>query len=191
MAGGCDRAGISSWYVPNTVEERSGGAATASFGPGPDIQVTGRVAVWEPPRRVVFVGGAGVGGLAFEWMVETREDATCLVRFINTGFGADAEHDVQYDGMTEGWRLFMLNLQLHLQHFAGQTATVVLPMAMWTGPREAAWEALASGLGSGSSRHPPDYRRTPPVQHRRAVVDGGEDWLHRTADSGRAVAGGG
>ena len=54
------------------------------------MQVTGRVAVWEPPRRVVFVGGAGVGGLAFEWMAETREDATCLVRFINTGFGADA-----------------------------------------------------------------------------------------------------
>ena len=66
------------------------GAAAASFGPGPEMQVTGRIAVWEPPRRVVFVGGAGVGGLAFEWVVETREDATCLVRFINTGFGAGA-----------------------------------------------------------------------------------------------------
>ena len=27
--------GISSWYVPHQVEEREGGAAVASFGPGP------------------------------------------------------------------------------------------------------------------------------------------------------------
>ena len=37
--------GITSWYVPHTVEERQGGAATASFGPGPEMQVPGRVAV--------------------------------------------------------------------------------------------------------------------------------------------------
>ena len=28
--------GISSWYVPHTVDEREGGAATASFGPAPE-----------------------------------------------------------------------------------------------------------------------------------------------------------
>ena len=54
--------GISSWYVPHTVEEREGGAATASFGPGPEMTVPGRVAAWEPPRRIVFDGGEGVGG---------------------------------------------------------------------------------------------------------------------------------
>ena len=35
--------GISSWYVP-TVEEHEGGAALASFGPGPEMTVPGRVA---------------------------------------------------------------------------------------------------------------------------------------------------
>ena len=139
--------GISSWYVPHTVEESAGGAATASFGPGPEMQITGRVAVWEPPHRVVFDGGEGVDGLAFEWTVEARDDATCVVRLVNTGFGTGAEHDAQYDGMVEGWRLFMFNLRLHLEHFAGQTATAALPMAMWAGPREAAWATLASGLG--------------------------------------------
>ena len=139
--------GISSWYVPHTIEERACGAATASFGPEPEMQITGRVVVWEPPRRVVFDGGEGVDGLTFEWTVEPLSDATCAVRLVNGGFGAGAEHDAQYEGMTEGWRLFMFNLRLHLEHFAGQTATAALPMAMWAGPRAAAWETLSSGLG--------------------------------------------
>src|SRR6478609_4825041 len=104
--------GISSWYVPHTVEEREGGAAMASFGPGPEMQVPGRVAAWEPPRRVVFDGGEGAGG---------------------RGFGSGDDWDGQYDGMSEGWQLFLLNLKLHLAHFRGQTATALLPTAVWAG----------------------------------------------------------
>ena len=54
--------GISSWYVPHVVEERSGGHAVASFGPGPEMQIPGRVAVWEPQQRIVFDGGEDAGG---------------------------------------------------------------------------------------------------------------------------------
>ena len=139
--------GISSWYVPHTVEERAGGVGTASFGPAPEMQVSGRVVVWEPPRRVVFDGGEGVGGLTFEWTVAPAGEGVCVVRLVNGGFGSGGEYDAQYDAMTEGWRLFMSNLRLHLEHFAGRTATAMLPVAMWAGPREAAWAALLGGLG--------------------------------------------
>jgi uncharacterized protein YndB with AHSA1/START domain len=139
--------GISSWYVPHTVEERAGGAATASFGPGPEMQVSGRVAAWEPLHRVVFDGGDADQGLAFEWQVEARDGGSCLVRLVNTGFGDGNEWDDQYDQMTEGWKLFLFNLKLHLEHFRGQQATAVLAMAMWAGPADAAWAALTSGLG--------------------------------------------
>ena len=139
--------GISSWYVPHTVEEREGGAVTASFGAGPEMQVDGRVAAWEPPHRVVFDGGEGVPGLVFEWLVDAREEGGCVVRFVNTGFGTGAEWDAQYDGMAEGWKLFLLNLRLHLEHFRGQSATPALPMAMWAGPRDQTWTALISALG--------------------------------------------
>ncbi|MFZ0159404.1 MAG: SRPBCC domain-containing protein, partial [Kineosporiaceae bacterium] len=134
--------GISSWYVPHTVEERAGGAATASFGPGPEMQIAGRVAAWEPPHRIVFDGGEGVDGLAFEWVVQARDGGTCVVRLVNSGFGDGAAWDAQYDGLAEGWLLFLLNLKLHLAHFAGQAGTAMLPMAMWAGPREATWAAL-------------------------------------------------
>ena len=139
--------GITSWYVPHTVEEREGGAAMASFGPGPEMQIPGRVAAWEPPRRIVFDGGEDAGGLAFEWLVEARDNGTCIVRLVNSGFGSGEPWDDQYDGMTEGWRLFMFNLQLHMEHFRGRVATPILPMAMWSGPRTATWQALTEGLG--------------------------------------------
>lgn len=139
--------GISSWYVPHTVEEREGGTAVARFGPGPEMEVPGRVAAWEPPRRVVFDGGEGAGGLAFEWLVEARDGGTCVVRLVNTGFGSGDDWDGQYDALSEGWLLFLFNLKLHLEHFRGQTATAMLPTAMWAGPREEAWRTLADQLG--------------------------------------------
>jgi uncharacterized protein YndB with AHSA1/START domain len=139
--------GISSWYVPHTVEEREGGAASASFGPGPEMQITGRVAAWEPPHRVVFDGGEGVDGLAFEWLVEARDGGACIVRLVNSGFGSGDDWDGQYDAMSEGWQLFLLNLKLHLEHFRGQSATALLPMAMWAGPRDQTWVAVTSQLG--------------------------------------------
>ena len=139
--------GISSWYVPHTVEEREGGAASASFGPGPEMQVQGRVVTWDPPHRVVFDGGEGVEGLAFEWLVEARAGGTCVVRPGNSGFGDGGEWDEHYDDMTKGWQLFLLNLRLHLEHFGGDTAKAMLPMATWSGPQADAWSTLTEALG--------------------------------------------
>ena len=143
--------GISSWYVPHTVEERAGGAAMASFGPGPEMQIPGRVAVWEPPRRICFDGGEGVDGLAFEWTVEPLGEDRCTVRLVNTGFGEGYEWDAQYDAMVEGWGLFMSNLRLHLEHFGGQTAVSVLPTAMGAGSRDELWAELTTALGISSA----------------------------------------
>jgi uncharacterized protein YndB with AHSA1/START domain len=137
--------GISSWYVPHTVEEREGGAATASFGSTPEMQIQGRVAAWEPPHRVVFDGGGM--GLAFEWLVEARDGGTCVVRLVNTGFGSGEDWDAQYDGMSQGWLLFLSNLKLHLEHFPGQSATAALPTATWAGPRDTTWARLTDALG--------------------------------------------
>jgi uncharacterized protein YndB with AHSA1/START domain len=139
--------GISSWYVPHTVEEREGGAATASFGDGPEMEIAGRVAAWDPPRRVVFDKGEDAEGMAFEWLVEARDGGTCIVRLVNSGFGSGADWDSQYDAMTEGWTLFLLNLRLHLEHFRGRSATALLPMTTWDGDRRSTWTALTGALG--------------------------------------------
>lgn len=138
--------GISAWYVPHVVEEREGGAMRASFGDAPEMQVDGRVLVWDPPRRVVFDGGPDAEGFAFEWVVEPGDGGTCLVRLVNSGFGDGPEWDDEYDSMRGGWGLFLLNLQLHRRHFPGQEAVSMLPTGATTQPRVAAWSALCHGL---------------------------------------------
>jgi uncharacterized protein YndB with AHSA1/START domain len=139
--------GISSWYVPHTFDGHAGAAAVASFGDAPELQVPGRVAAWEPPHRIVFDGGEDAGGLVFEWLVEARDNRTCIVRLVNTGFGTGEEWDAQYDGLAQGWPLFLRNLQLHLAHFPGQRAVSMLPMAVWSGTPEQAMAKLLTDLG--------------------------------------------
>lgn len=139
--------GISSWYVPHTVEEREGGAGTARFGPGPEMEVPSRVGTWDPPNRVVFDGGDADEGMAFEWLVEAKDGGSCIVRLVNTGFGTGEDWDDMYNGMSEGWQMFLRNLQLHLEHFPGQAATATLPGAEWDGDQAALWTVLTEGLG--------------------------------------------
>lgn len=143
--------GISSWYVPHTVEERAGGAALARFGPGPEMEIPGRVAEWDPPNRVLFDGGDVDEGFAFEWTVEARDGGSCVVRLVHSGFGSGEDWDAQYDAMEGGWKMFLLNLQLHCKHFAGQSATAALPTVMAPGPREELWTAVTAALGASSA----------------------------------------
>lgn len=157
--------GIGSWYVPHEVEETNGGAAVARFGPGPEMEVPVRVAAWEPPHRVVFDGGEDVEGLAFEWLIEAKDGGTCIVRLVNSGFGTGEDWDNQYDGMAQGWLMFLRNLQLHLEHFRGQTATAALPMSMRPGSASTAWSQMTSALGIDES----------PSDGDRLALDGGGD----------------
>jgi len=144
--------GITSWYVPHAVEEAQGGAMSASFGDAPEMQVAGRVAEWDPPNRFVMDGGDPSEGLVFEWLVEARDGGSCVVRLINSGFSQGGEWDDQYDAMHEGWLVFLSNLRLHLQHHAGDTATVGLPMTYVPVEADAAWAAMAGALGLPAQR---------------------------------------
>ncbi|MDQ2649568.1 MAG: SRPBCC domain-containing protein [Actinomycetota bacterium] len=138
--------GISSWYVPHVVEERAGGAALASFGDAPEMQIPGKVVAWDPPRRVVFTA-AEDSDFAFEWLVEARDGGSCVVRLVNSGFGEGGDWDGQYDAMTEGWQLFLFNLQLHCRHFLGQQAVSMLPMAQTSMAKDDAWAKVRGNLG--------------------------------------------
>lgn len=153
--------GISSWYVPHRIEERTGGAADASF--GPDMEARGKVAVWEPPRRLVITGETEGEGLAFDWRVEPRSEATCTVRLTNSGFGDGAEWDAQYAAMARGWEIFLTNLRLHLEYFWPDTATAMLPMAVWPVDQERAWAQLTGALGISATAQAGDRMRIEPA----------------------------
>jgi uncharacterized protein YndB with AHSA1/START domain len=137
--------GITSWFVPHTVEGRAGGQVTMDFGPGYGV-ATAEVAVWEPPHRLVL-RSEGEQPLAYEWLVEARSGGTCVVRLVNSGFGTGDDWDAQYDGMDTGWRLFLENLRLHQERFPGQAARSVVPTHMLPGGRETAFARVCAALG--------------------------------------------
>jgi len=126
--------GITAWFVPTTVEGRDGGEMTQEFGPG--MSVTGRVHAWDPPHRFGYSehASADAEGMAFEFLVEAKDSGTCIVRLVNSGFGHGEDWDDQYDGMEQGWRIFLHVLRLHLEGFAGQPAARVQAMAMIEAP---------------------------------------------------------
>ena len=150
--------GMSSWYVPSTAEEHAGGSTTSRFGEGPEMLVSGRVAAWEPPRRVLFDGGdeaTAAGGMTFEWTIEDTAGGH-RVRLVNTGFPDTPEGQAQKAAMTDGWGLFLHSLQLHLEHFRGQVGVAMLPMATGPGPRTEVWRHLTAALGVPSAPAPGD-----------------------------------
>lgn len=169
--------GISSWFVPHEVEEHEGGHVTVDFG---DVgSGTATVTAWEPPHRVVIDGTDQPGGLAYEWLVEAApgtggDGGSCIVRLVNSGFGAGGEWDDQFDGMAEGWRIFLENLRLHLTHFAGRPARAVIPTVMVDGPNREAWQRLCTALGVDADAAEGDTVRTgadaPPLAGRLAAV---------------------
>jgi uncharacterized protein YndB with AHSA1/START domain len=141
--------GISSWFVPSKVEEREGGAITASYGPGMDSLST--ITAWDPPHRFTADSRDDMGPddptIATEWTVETRAGGTCVVRVVHSWFTSKDDWDEQYEGTVYGWLSFFKILRAYLDHFSGQPCAPFQLMAMAPEPKDEAWQALVGPLG--------------------------------------------
>jgi len=138
--------GISSWFVPSTVEERVDGTATANFGPG--MESVGKIKLWEPPRMYVVETAEGPPSMvASEWTVEARSGGMCVVRVLHRWFASTDDWDSQFEGHTEGWKAFFRILRLYLSHFRGQPGSPFQLMGFGSEPKAKAWEALMTALG--------------------------------------------
>ncbi len=139
--------GITGWFVPAKVEERTGGAMELDFGPGMGTS-TSQITLWQPPTRFAHLGMGGAGKtVAYEWQVEARSGGTCLVRLVTSGFLSEEDWQAEYDATAEGWQLFLNNLRLYLLHFAGQRcASMLVQQLSEVGPAEA-WRRLTGSLG--------------------------------------------
>lgn len=139
--------GITSWFVPSTVEEREGGAITMHFGEGMDE--TGTVTGWEPPRRFAYGTGAGTErALEYEWLIEPGEAGEARVALVNSGFGEGPDWDRDYDGMAGGWPLFLENLRLVRTLFPGEACAAAPVSAVVPGTPQEAYAAVLEALGA-------------------------------------------
>jgi uncharacterized protein YndB with AHSA1/START domain len=141
--------GISSWFVPTTVEERVGGSVVCDFGPGMESLST--VTAWDPPHRFVADSRDDMGPddptIATEWIVEARSGGTCVVRVIHNWFTSSDDWDDQFEGHRHGWIAVFRILRLYLTYFRGQPSSMFQVMGVAAKPKSETWEALTGLLG--------------------------------------------
>jgi uncharacterized protein YndB with AHSA1/START domain len=138
--------GISSWFVPTSVEERVGGTAVSSYGPGMDAPVT--ITKWNPPLSYVAEAEQeGMGKLATEWIVEARGGGMCLVRVVHRWFASTDDWDGQFEGAAYGWAAsFFRMLRLYLAHFAGQECSAFQLVAVSQAAGPETWRTIKSAV---------------------------------------------
>jgi uncharacterized protein YndB with AHSA1/START domain len=141
--------GISAWFVPAEFEERDGNPVAVKFRFSPDVEISGAVTAWDPPRTFVAEGD-GLGGsppIAIEWSVEARAGGVCRVRMVHSLFAGTDEWDNQLEGATSGWAGFLNILRIYLTHFRGQRSAIMQITAPVTTSDAESWEALTAALG--------------------------------------------
>jgi uncharacterized protein YndB with AHSA1/START domain len=135
--------GITSWFMPHTVEPRQGGVVRLSVG---DFTEESTVTAWEPPTRFAARADAGADGTfhAFEYLVEGRAGGSTVLRFVHSGLLGDDWSAEYEDQAGLGWDMYLHTLGQYLRHFTGRAATFVSA----EGPSAAhPWEALHRELG--------------------------------------------
>jgi len=137
--------GISSWFVPSTIDGRDGGSAVSNFGPGMEAVAT--IKAWNPPHDYVVESEGGPGKVATEWIVEARAGGTCIVRVVHRWFADSDDWDGEFEGHAYGWAAsFFRMLRLYLTHYAGQQCAVnqLSAFSKTSGPET--WRAIRSAM---------------------------------------------
>lgn len=140
--------GVSSWFVPCQIEERTGGKIVATFGPGMDSEAT--ITAWNPPQGFSAEGSEIAPGapiMATEWTVEALGGGSCRVRVVHSWFAESDEWDSQFEGTEHGWPAFFRDLAVYLVHFDGQPSATYQTMAMSADPQDVVWNKLAEKIG--------------------------------------------
>ena len=141
--------GIDAWFMGHTaVQPGPTGSLSTDVG---GFEMRSTVTAWEPPHRLAYRGdGPGERFIAYEILVEGRDQATTVVRVVANGFLPGDDWEAEFDAMSKGGRMYFRTLVAYLTHFAGRSGPIVNlsgpPVDDW----ETAWPALRSALGIGA-----------------------------------------
>ena len=144
-------AGVTSWFVPTRTEHDADGTPTkmiCNFGPGMDSIST--ITEWNPPHLFASDSkdlGEEAPVVATQWIVEARDNTTCIVRVVHSLFASTDDWDDQLEGWENGWPSFFRLLKLYLTHFRGLTGHQLQLTGFAARPREEAWAKLMGALG--------------------------------------------
>ncbi|MDO9409438.1 SRPBCC domain-containing protein [Patulibacter sp.] len=141
-------AGLSTWFVPASVQARVGGAVVTDHGPFGHSH--GTVTAYDEPHRFAYEErewGTDVPPWRTEVVVEAVDEATCRVR-LTSGLTVEGDrYRAAVAGTEEGWAAGLRNLVLAREHFPGQPAGGVFVVRSVSAGRDEAWTALLGALG--------------------------------------------
>ncbi len=140
------------WFPTEaSVEPRVGGKVSWSWG---DLHAWPQtIEIWEPGSRLrtrydsnVDDGRGGKHPLFIDFQLEGTGGRTIL-RLVQSGFGADAAFDQEFDGIAKGWRVELRSLRLYLEGHGGQDRQLTWCTADLQLTTEEAWERLTGDEG--------------------------------------------
>jgi uncharacterized protein YndB with AHSA1/START domain len=175
-------AGTAAWLFPQgDIEPREGGTNADGS----------TVKAWDPPSHFA-VRFEGEGGFfnALEFVIEGREGATTLLRYVHSGIITD-DWDNQYDAANQHTDFYLHTLGQYLAHFNGRPATYIGDVpggieAPAVSAEPGAFDALRRAIGVDDGAAEGDAVRLEPQG--LDPVDGVVDYLRpnfvgvRTAD---------
>jgi uncharacterized protein YndB with AHSA1/START domain len=172
--------GLDAWFMGrNEVEPREGGRTRMTIA-GQTEEAT--VTAWEPGKRYAYraEGPDGSTLMAFEWLIEGRDDGRTVLRLVQSGVLGD-DWEAEYDALGQGWDMFLHQLGQYLRFFRGRTATPVTLLRPVPSGDDAdrVWEVLPRELGLTGRPGEGDTVRLTPAG--LAPIDGVVDYVSPTA----------
>lgn len=107
------------------------------------------VATWDQPEHLLVRMPAAEDGSvqAFEYVIEGRDGATTVLRFVHSGVMADSWEGEDQELTGAGWDMYLDTLAQYFLHFAGSPATYVCVQAPEPSVSAGAWPFLLWALG--------------------------------------------
>ncbi|WP_214105440.1 SRPBCC family protein [Acrocarpospora catenulata] len=113
--------GVDSWFMGrNEIEPREGGTARQTI---MGVTTESTVTAWEPGLRYAHRTPEGPDGafMAFEYLIQGREDGTTVLRLVHNGFLGD-DWEAEYEALSVGDGVYLRKLAAYLSRFPGRTS---------------------------------------------------------------------
>lgn len=147
--------GVDSWlmgrneFVPPATDG-TGGVLRMAMG---DYQPVSDITAWQPPNHLAYSSRPEPDGsfIAYEFLVEGRENSTSVVRVLVSGFLPQDDWEDEFEAMTLGGAMYFATLGAYAEHFAGRRGEPVVAFSPPVSDWDAVWRSVYDTLALGET----------------------------------------
>ena len=166
--------GISSWFMPTTVEEHNGKGVSVSVNVMPGMDFKSPIVEWNAPHSFTTTAegfSEGAPPFATQWIVEARDGGKSVVRIVQSLFATTDDWDEHLNAGVDSMGGFFKTLQIYMEHFRNQHSAVHQFRAPAVGTDAESWDALTSAFGLKGMNVGQSFNAQAGVPELRGVVE--------------------